>query len=1010
MAINIKGIGGLALTVVGCTGNGVSPIVITVNALPSTVAVGQRIVVASVGGNTNANGTKTITAVNYTSKTITFAGTGNGAYTSGGTVAREYATVALWNTATQLNLVAIGDIEIGEIYNDGLMTLTAASLIMAGATTNASRYRHLRAWNGGVNGNHRYDPASASGVRIKKAVTPTFPNVIELSENYFRLEGIYFEITDGGSWAGSGTARGVNIAGACHHVRIDGVTVRGREMAVTGGSAPVGIDGIVHQQQTIFSGVSNTYVAGDELIVTNSLTLGHTTALGLVNGIRTINNNNDQFLNSGSYNCKNGIGRGFHLAATSSFITNCWSAGSSFADFTTAGSILNSASGDNSATGINCQKQLSPTDAMINPEYEDFRLRYTSSLLNKGLSQASLFTTDINGTTRTGEWEIGPYANWVADLSAAPTEIVSTIGTGKTYSTIQDWADATAVHCVYTNVKHVGVVYDVVALSGILKLEGAICDSRRYRELRCADNTRYIPYDDQGNSIDLATANVAEINEKYFRLSGFRFYNTENTASGSTFSCLKITDVGALVEKCTFYFPDGSAGTRRCVEVTSLGLQTAIRNCICIGGAEGLGANHGFYVTGVGSRVQNCDVYRVRRGAGATHFTDNGVAGIIFENCFSATVGATDTGFVVVSGYSSHNASTDASAVGLGCISNVTLADEVVDAADWDFRLKSSSQLVNAGKNLSLEFTDDFNGAERLGSWEIGAYTGYFAPPDYYPIPILNTARIAKCFVLERQDGRTFYSTDNSEPVVFRGKTFSPVIAAEASARRHESAMKSGSLELVGMMSSDMITHADLRARRYDNAVVYEFVIDPRFPWVRERTVRVFKIASVEFTNEIWTAQLDSAVGALQRRVGDKCTTECRYQVGSKGQCDLDMRPYTAYAVTVATVILPRLAFTLTSVPGGLDSDDYFKYGKATWRSGDNVGVTGYVDAYTESTNRVDLILRTPFDVQVGDILDLEAGCDWQPGTCVNKFNNYDNYGGFPGIPGARKMWQTPTR
>lgn len=1013
MATNIKGIGELLLNVVGCTGNGVSPIVITVDNLPLTVKVGQKILVGSVGGNTNANGTKTITALNYTSKTITFAGTGNGAYTPAtGNVGREYGSLISWNTATAINLVAAGNIEIGEIYDDGLMTLVAGAMIFTGATTNASNYRILRAWNGGANGNHRYDPASQQGVRIKKAVTPTFPNVLEINENYFKLDGIYCEITDGGSWVGSGTARGVYVNTNCHHVRIDGVTIRGREMAITG-SAPAGIDGLSHAAQGLFSGAGNSYVTGDELIVTNSLTIGSSEpSLGLVNGFRTLGSQFDQFLNCGAYKCVNGVGRGFNMGALNVFVINCWSFKSSFADFTlSTGAGNNLAASDNSCVAqLNSLEYVTDIDVMLNPEYEDFRLRYTSSLLDAGQALTSIFTADINGTTRTSPWEIGPYNGWVSDNSTAPTEIVSDIGTGQTYTTIQDWATATAVHCVYLNVKHVGIVHDVQTLAGQLNLEGAICDSRRFRELRCLDNTAYKSYDDVGNSIELGTANVVYINEKFFRMSGFRIYNNEATASGSTFTCLKINDASALVERCVFYFPSGSAGTRRCVEVTSLGRTTTLRNCICIGGAEGAGANQAFYVLGVGSRIQNNFVYRVRRGAGAVHYTDTGVAGVIWENNISATLGATDFGFSIVAGYGNHNASTDATAVGYGCISNIVIADEVVDVAGWDFRLKSSSQLINAGKNLSLEFTEDFDQQPRSGSWEIGPYSGYLAPPDYYPMPIFDTTRLAKCYVLERADGVTFYNTDNSEPVVFRGKSFSPNVTAEASARRHEVAMRAGSLDLAGVISSEGITHADLRARRYDNALIYEFIIDPKYPWLRERSVRVFRISKIDFTNENWTAQLDSAIGILERKIGNKCTTECQYQLGSAGKCDVDLRQYTAFAVTVASIVTQRLSFTLTTVPGGLDVDDYFKYGKVSWRSGLNVGVTGYVDSYTASSNQVNLVLKTPFNIQIGDILDVQAGCDWNYQTCISKFGNGDNFGGFPDIPGGRKMWQTPQR
>ena len=71
----------VALTVNGATN--ASPIVVSVTA-PCQVVTGDSVVVASVGGNTAANGTFTVTQVDTTHFKLNGT-TGNGAYTSGGT-------------------------------------------------------------------------------------------------------------------------------------------------------------------------------------------------------------------------------------------------------------------------------------------------------------------------------------------------------------------------------------------------------------------------------------------------------------------------------------------------------------------------------------------------------------------------------------------------------------------------------------------------------------------------------------------------------------------------------------------------------------------------------------------------------------------------------------------------------------------------------------------------------------------------------------------------------------
>lgn len=71
------------------SGNGVSPIQITTTAT-NTLVTGQVVAINGVGGNTAANGTFTITVINGTQFTLNGT-TGNGNFTSGGTVLRGAA-------------------------------------------------------------------------------------------------------------------------------------------------------------------------------------------------------------------------------------------------------------------------------------------------------------------------------------------------------------------------------------------------------------------------------------------------------------------------------------------------------------------------------------------------------------------------------------------------------------------------------------------------------------------------------------------------------------------------------------------------------------------------------------------------------------------------------------------------------------------------------------------------------------------------------------------------------
>ena len=96
-----------------------SPIVITASAHGLTT--GQRVTIASVGGNTAANGTFTLTRVDASSFSLD-GSTGNGAYTSGGT----WTTTGLYAatiTPTQAGGYAQGG------YYDVMVYATVSSVL-----------------------------------------------------------------------------------------------------------------------------------------------------------------------------------------------------------------------------------------------------------------------------------------------------------------------------------------------------------------------------------------------------------------------------------------------------------------------------------------------------------------------------------------------------------------------------------------------------------------------------------------------------------------------------------------------------------------------------------------------------------------------------------------------------------------------------------------------------------------------------------------------------------------
>ena len=86
----------------------------------------------------------------------------------------------------------------------------------------------------------------------------------------------------------------------------------------------------------------------------------------------------------------------------------------------------------------------------------------------------------------------------------------------------------------------------------------------------------------------------------------------------------------------------------------------------------------------------------------------------------------------------------------------------------------------------------------------------------------------------------------------------------------------------------------------------------------------------------------------------------------------------------------------LTHATFGTFADDYFTGGTVEWNNHFRL-ITNHVG------NTITLHIPLPYGAGATPTLKAFPGCDKNPETCVNKFNNLVNFLGFPGIPGSAK-------
>ena len=272
------------------------------------------------------------------------------------------------------------------------------------------------------------------------------------------------------------------------------------------------------------------------------------------------------------------------------------------------------------------------------------------------------------------------------------------------------------------------------------------------------------------------------------------------------------------------------------------------------------------------------------------------------------------------------------------------------------------------------------------------------------------TLRLATCWQLERTDGTILRFTDHSQELHIGGHLFTPTSGFSSSAKQKSSKLQPTNFEARGAIASESLVYEDLRAGKYRDAKITEYVVDWMYPWADAVVTAQYWIDTLTYNGEAWEAQVSSISERFKKPLGIVLSRNCRHTLGDS-ICRVDLEAtgnYENFAVVTSVGSDPLVDFSASAVSS--TSDDYWKYGLVIWLTGENSGLEVEVRGYTDSGRVFQLRMPMPIAVSVGDVFNVTVGCDKLLQTCLDKFDNVINFGGFPAIPGNDAIVQGPTR
>jgi hypothetical protein len=293
-----------------------------------------------------------------------------------GATARDHATWALWEAATDNDLVTGTVIEEGHGYDDADFT---AGVLIAGATTSALYYRHMMAAEG-----EEFNVVDNTGVWVEAA---TADLIKVLTEQYVRISNIGAQ-ADPGSAESVFRLEGHNfVVDGCYATTVTDLTICFR--ADNGSSGFIGI-------------FQNCIAAPD--------------AMDCAGCQRNFAGSATSYYNCVAYFPQSG-GVGFFLRGSGN-IQNCIaaSAGDDLTagfNVTISGTESNNASDDATAGGDDSLIEQDPVDLFIDAGSNNFILKSGSNAIGAGIDKSGVFTLDIRGNPHgaaVGGWDMGAYA------------------------------------------------------------------------------------------------------------------------------------------------------------------------------------------------------------------------------------------------------------------------------------------------------------------------------------------------------------------------------------------------------------------------------------------------------------------------------------------------------------------------------------------------------------------------------------------------------------------------
>ena len=251
---------------------------------------------------------------------------------------------------------------------------------------------------------------------------------------------------------------------------------------------------------------------------------------------------------------------------------------------------------------------------------------------------------------------------------------------------------------------------------------------------------------------------------------------------------------------------------------------------------------------------------------------------------------------------------------------------------------------------------------------------------------------LCHCLKITRQDSTIHAHTDHATNLTVNSQLYKANGGFKISAIEFRNDGMADNLAIEGYPEdSDFIE--DLRIGLFENAA-FELLLVNHQDVTEYMILKTGRIGKCSWQDRnLYYMNLLGLCDYFQETTGRIIQEACDADLGDS-RCGVTLATYTVTGTV--TQVTDKKTFRDSS---RTEADNYFQYGKLTWTSGNNNGLSEEVYSNASATDEFVLFRPMPYPIQVGDGYSVYAGCDKSFDTCKDKFSNQTNHRGFNLIP-----------